>query len=207
MVEHLIGDNCGQAKKYVDETTGERIAKLLPGFFYITNENEHIMTILGSCVATCIRDPKSKVGGMNHFMLPKAGEGYEGAWSDGESALNRFGNYAMPNLINSLIKNGAVKTRLEVKIFGGGQLLDMSTNVGEQNIDFVTTYLQSNELEVVASDLGSNHARKLIYDPITGVTRLKRLRDVYTGYVVSKENALLKDLSALESPTPGGERK
>jgi len=45
-------------------------AKILPGEFYVTGHDEQIVTVLGSCIAVCVRDIKSGVGGMNHFMLP-----------------------------------------------------------------------------------------------------------------------------------------
>lgn len=187
--------NAGEAKRFVDNTSGEIISKVFPGFFYVTKNAEQIMTVLGSCIAACIRDPISKVGGINHFMLPTSQENRSGAWVEGKSAENRFGNCAMDNLINALIKHGGVKKRLEVKIFGGGQLLDMSTNIGARNIDFVREYLEAHDLEITASDLGEDYARKVIYDPLTGVTKLKRLREVYRGYVIHQEKELLQNIA------------
>src|SRR5688572_23908338 len=50
---------------------GQAIAKLLPGDFYVTCEDEILDTVLGSCVSACIRNPRLGIGGMNHFMLPR----------------------------------------------------------------------------------------------------------------------------------------
>lgn len=191
----------GQAEFYENKKTGETIAKVLPGYFYTTKKPEKIMTVLGSCISACIRDPISAVGGMNHFMLPIGGDRGSSLWSKDAGAANRFGNFAMENLINALIKQGAVKSRLEVKIFGGGRVLDIATDVGAKNIDFVKFYLKVEKLEITASDVGENYARKIIYDPISGRIKLKRLRDVYSGYVVSQEKKLLQSIK--EKPATG----
>ncbi len=122
---------------YFDRQFGARAAKVLPGEFYVTSQDMLIVTVLGSCVAACIRDSESGIGGMNHFMLPDAGgDGSTSSWG-GESA--RYGGYAMEMLINDLLKRGASRSRLETKVFGGGAVLAgfTSNNVGERNGRFV----------------------------------------------------------------------
>ena len=42
------------------------------GEHYVTSDPAIMLTtILGSCVAMCLRDPLAGVGGMNHFLLPE----------------------------------------------------------------------------------------------------------------------------------------
>ena len=84
------------------------MVKVFPGEFYVTSKpDEMLVTVLGSCVAACIRDPRTGIGGMNHFMLP---QGHAGGWGrDPEST--RFGNFAMEKLINELIKAGCARER------------------------------------------------------------------------------------------------
>src|SRR5258706_3809641 len=97
--------------------------KILPGEYFVHNEDLLIMTTLGSCIAACLWDRNARVGGMNHFMLP------EGA---GESG--RYGSYAMELLINEMMKRGGSRMSMEAKVFGGGQgVAGMnSMNVGER---------------------------------------------------------------------------
>ena len=57
--------------RYVDREHGVIAAKILPGEYYVTQEDELITTVLGSCISACIRDKESGMGGMNHFMLPE----------------------------------------------------------------------------------------------------------------------------------------
>lgn len=184
----------GDAKRFVDKSSGDTIAKVLPGYFYVTKHAETVMTVLGSCIAACIRDPFAGVGGMNHFMLPMGESNRTDAWGTGPSAANRFGNFAMENLINSLIKHGAQKNRLEIKLFGGGRVLNISSDVGAKNIAFIENYLETEKLTVSARDVGDDCARKVLYDPLTGRTRMKRLREVYNGLVASQERELMESL-------------
>ncbi|MFK7956015.1 MAG: chemoreceptor glutamine deamidase CheD [Lysobacterales bacterium] len=187
----------GEAQRFVNKNTGNIVAKVLPGFFYVTRHAEQIMTVLGSCVAACIRDPIEGIGGLNHFMLPMGSETSGSAgWGSGASAENRYGNFAMENLINALVKNGAVKSRLEVKLFGGGRVLDISMDVGSRNARFAQDYLQMENLSLTASDVGGDYARKVIFNPITGKARMKRLQEVYNGYVVSQEKQLMESLES-----------
>jgi chemotaxis receptor (MCP) glutamine deamidase CheD len=110
-----------------------------------------LVTVLGSCVAACIRDPKTGIGGMNHFMLPEGG----GDQHDMLSSSARYGGYAMEVLVNQLVKLGASRNRLEAKVFGGAAVLRGFTtvNVGEMNSEFVLDYLRTERIRVVAEDL------------------------------------------------------
>ena len=99
-------------RRVYDAANAVWMVKLFPGEFYVTGKpDEVIVTVLGSCVAACIRDPVAGIGGMNHFMLAQHTSGTWGA--DLRSA--RFGNFAMEKLINELIKAGCSRDRLEVK--------------------------------------------------------------------------------------------
>ncbi|HET6786331.1 MAG TPA: chemoreceptor glutamine deamidase CheD, partial [Aquabacterium sp.] len=111
--------------------------KILPGEYFVFDEDLLIMTTLGSCIATCLWDRQAKIGGMNHFMLPDNG--------GGGNDSGRYGSYAMELLINELLKMGATRATLEAKVFGGGAVLSgmTSLNVGERNTDFVLDYLKT----------------------------------------------------------------
>jgi len=181
--------NAGDAT-IVERRDGSVIAKLAPGDFFVTSDATPILTVLGSCVSACIRDPVLGVGGMNHFMLPVGDKARSKAWG-GSRAVNRFGNKAMDSLIFSLENAGASRARLEVKLFGGGRVLDLSQDIGAHNVEFALGYLKEKNIPIETMDVGENYARKLIYEPSTGVARMKKLREIYTGYVVSSEKQLL----------------
>jgi chemotaxis receptor (MCP) glutamine deamidase CheD len=100
---------------------------------------------------------------MNHFMLPQnAGDGGD-RWLDPQVGLaTRYGSFAMERLINDLLKGGARRERLEIKLFGGGRILAGQTDVGTRNISFVRDFLCKEGYKAAAEDLGgSPHARLL----------------------------------------------
>lgn len=165
-------------RRYFDARHNKNVVRVLPGDHYVSrNNDEMIVTILGSCVAACIRDPDTGIGGMNHFMLPESNSGKWGA----TNANMRYGNFAMETLINEILKTGCPRERLEVKLFGGGNVIPGSLKVGDQNGEFALNYLHYEGLKPKACDLGGKHARRIHYFPETGkVDRLllKRTADV-----------------------------
>jgi chemotaxis receptor (MCP) glutamine deamidase CheD len=111
-------------------------------------------TVLGSCIAACIRDPERGLGGMNHFLLPD-GDGN----GDSEEA-KRYGVNAMEILINSLLRAGARRDRLEAKLFGGASMFDRLRNIGAENAAFAKRFLQAEGIAVIGGDTGGTSARR-----------------------------------------------
>ena len=170
---------------YFDRTFDCDAAKILPGEYYFTPKDMLIVTVLGSCVAACIRDKVSGIGGMNHFMLPDGG----GDTDSPVSASMRYGTYAMEVLINDLLKAGARRENLEAKVFGGGAVLQGFTaiNVGERNAKFVRIYLQNEHIRVTAEDLNDVHPRKVYFFPRTGKVLVKKLKQMNNNTLVNRE--------------------
>src|SRR5512133_2286494 len=67
--------------------------KVLPGEYFVHDQDVSITTTLGSCVAACLHDRTAGIGGINHFMLPDGGD------ADDAAAGGRFGAFAMELLI------------------------------------------------------------------------------------------------------------
>lgn len=162
---------------YFDRQFGTPGIKLLPGDYYATHQDMVLVTVLGSCVAACIRDPQAEVGGMNHFMLPEGGDA-----TSPFSATARYGVYAMEVLINELLKLGARRANLEAKVFGGGQVMAgfTQTNVGERNAAFVKQFLAMERIPIVAEDLRDVYPRKVFFFQKTGRVMVRKLRDPQT---------------------------
>lgn len=178
---------------------GQVIAKLLPGDYYVTTQDEVIDTVLGSCVSACIRNPKLGIGGMNHFMLPRPSGNGNDAWeSGGIGRATRYGTASMEQLINRILKAGGTRADLEVKIFGGGRVLKTLTDVGDHNVTFVREFLKQEGLRVTSEDVGDTCPRHVQYFPLTGRVRVRHLtsshaRDVARN-VASHEQQYLKGL-------------
>lgn len=141
------------------------------GFRLTDDDTEVLSTVLGSCVAVCIRDPATGRGGMNHFLLPTPDTDFR----DLESIAMRYGSFAIERMVNKLIAGGAERNRLEIKVFGGANMFDGTSQIGSRNADFVEEYLQTEGLGVIAANLRGNNARKVRYHPATGAAWVKRL--------------------------------
>jgi len=143
----------------MNETAAAKRVHIIQGEYKVVDDPDVVLsTILGSCVAACLRDPVAGVGGMNHFLLPGSG----GAASSGGDAT-RYGVHLMELLINGLLKRGARRDRLEAKIFGGAKTIASFSNVGEQNAAFATQFLKDEGIPIVSSSTGGEHGRKLEY--------------------------------------------
>ncbi|MFK5913913.1 MAG: chemoreceptor glutamine deamidase CheD [Woeseiaceae bacterium] len=184
-----------EIKRYWDKTNDIFAAKILPGEYYVTANNEAITTVLGSCVSACIRDTVFRIGGMNHFMLPLGKEMNHTEQSLMSNAA-RYGNFAMEKMINDILKNGGTRENLEVKIFGGGLVLQnmKSLDIGRGNIDFVREYIALEELRLVGEDVGDVFPRKVIYFPLTGRVKVKKLRQMHNRTIIEREDDYMSSL-------------
>lgn len=183
---------------YFDRHFCKDAAKVLPGEYFVTEKGMLLVTVLGSCVAACVRDADSGIGGMNHFMLPDDGG------RDVIANSARYGTYAMEVLINHLLKMGVRRNRMEAKVFGGGAVMASlaSSNVGTRNAEFVLNYLKVEKIPIVAKDLLDSYPRKVYYFPETGKVLVKKLHRVHNETLFSRERAYKDRLSGTQM---GGE--
>lgn len=174
--------------RYWDNENHIVTAKLLPGEYYVTNQDEMITTVLGSCVSACIRDVVTGVGGMNHFMLPQTTKSRLNNRDENVVGnATRYGNFAMEHLINIILTNGGRRKNLEVKLFGGGKILATLGDVGATNIKFVLEYVDAEALKLVSQDLGDTYPRKVNFFPATGKVRMKKIKDLHNDTIVLRE--------------------
>ncbi len=184
--------------RYLDRDHGIVAAKILPGEYYVTSENELITTVLGSCISACVRDKESGIGGMNHFMLPETNEA---KMKQGSDALignaTRYGNYAMEHLINTILSNGGRRKNLEIKVFGGGKIIPTLSDVGQSNINFILDYITQEGLLLVSQDLGDIYPRKVIYFPKTGKVGMKKIQDLHNDTIAQRERQYSRNIKDL----------
>jgi len=174
--------------RYWDKNRDLATAKILPGEYYVTSKTETIVTVLGSCVSACIRDPVAQIGGMNHFMLPE-NQDSSGKWAGSDlSEANRYGTYAMEHMINDILKHGGQKQNLEVKIVGGGQIIKGMSDVGNKNIVFIKDYLLTEGMKIIGEDLGDIYPRKVMYNAGSGRLQVKRLRSLHNDTILKREH-------------------
>ncbi len=140
----------------------ERMVHVVQGQFEILNDpNAVLSTVLGSCVAACVRDPLLQIGGMNHFLLP-------GDNNSGRNDSLKYGVQAMELLINGLLQRGASRERLEAKLFGGARVVEGLSDIGQQNAAFAKRFLQAEKIACVGESLGGDRPRRIRFWATTG---------------------------------------
>jgi chemotaxis protein CheD len=183
--------------RYWDRRMGLPAAKILPGECYVSENGEMIVTVLGSCIASCIRDTRLGIGGMNHFMLPVQKTDKSIARTNLANSALCYGNWAMEFLINEILKRGGRRENLEVKLFGGGRVLQGMTNIdiGARNLRFVYEFLSRESLSVSSQDVGEDYPRKVLYFPDTGAVKLKKLRSVANETIEKREQDYIESMA------------
>jgi len=169
---------------YYDAHFGMHAAKISPGELYASQRDILIVTVLGSCVSTCLMDPVMRIGGMNHFMLPDR-TGSQSVVSEPA----RYGAHAMEMLINNLLSMGARRDRLVAKVFGAGRVLPGMSDVGARNAQFALDYLDREGIAVAARDIGGHHARKVYFFVETGRVLVKEIRQLHNDTLIDRERA------------------
>jgi chemotaxis protein CheD len=142
------------------------------GMIFVSSKECMITTVLGSCISICLWDPSSGTGGMNHYMLPLwNGEGLPSA---------RYGNIAIPKLIEKMIDYGCEKGNLRAKVFGGGELLSIpqkgEMSIGTQNIILAEDILNREGIQMISKDFGGTYGRRIQFNTMTGIVLLKRFK-------------------------------
>ncbi|MBI5562172.1 MAG: chemotaxis protein CheD [Deltaproteobacteria bacterium] len=125
---------------------------------FARNGNYIISTILGSCVAVCLWDPILRIGGMNHYLLP--------LWNGDGLPTPRYGNVAIPMLVEKLLSIGGRRENLRAKVFGGANVLESVgglMEVGSRNVTLAEDTLVQEEISIIGHDVGGTAGRKVIF--------------------------------------------
>lgn len=177
------------------------VYEVYAGEYYVTDDTEVVLsTLLGSCVAVCMRDKWNKIAGINHIMLSNSAQPEEMLTNSDA----RYGIHAMELLINELMKAGANRSRLEAKVFGGGKVLNQgSGQVAYSNVEFAVSYLKKEGIPILARDTGGEEGRKIYFFPDDFSVYLRRIEMAKPlAEVKQQEKQYLKELKGTER---GGE--
>jgi len=148
------------------EETRYRKVHIVQGEYFVSDDPDVVLvTLLGSCVAACIRDPVARVGGMNHFLLP----GDDKAARNG--AAERYGVHLMELLVNGLLRRGARRERLEAKLFGGARTMEAFSDIGQKNVAFAERFLKTENIAYLGGSYGGESGRRLQFWPVCGRAR------------------------------------
>jgi len=137
-----------------------------PGQLFVSGDAGTMTTILGSCVAVCLHDPKQRIGGMNHFLLPN---------SPGPAEVeSRYAAPAVAHLVAQLLARGASQRRLIAQIVGGASVLAAfgahHQHLGLKNVTAARDALATYRIPITGTDVGGARGRKLVFSPRDGAT-------------------------------------
>jgi len=129
---------------------------------------------LGSCVGVTLYDPKNKVAGLAHVMLPSSVE------IRNNSNKAKFADTALEVLLDKMIRAGARKQNLVAKMAGGAQMFNFSSKndvlkIGERNAIASKKKLKEMGIRIIAEDTGGNYGRTIELDANNGELFIKTI--------------------------------
>lgn len=132
---------------------------------------------LGSCVAICVYDPLVKVGGIVHVMLPLSTM----AVDDKNKA--KFGDTALPYLLEEIERSGAKRSRLDLKLVGGAEMFTYEIKserlkIGERNLQVIEESCQKLGLKISDRCVGGNSGKSVTMDLENGSIQVKTVNGI-----------------------------
>lgn len=141
------------------------------GEIFFSREPAHVVAVLGSCVAVALRDPRSGVGGMNHYLLPR--------WRGGAETA-KYGDVANVWLLARFQRLGIPVSRLRAKIFGGACVMrafcDQPNRLCEENVATARAFLELHGIPIDEEHVAGNCGLRLVWDTGDGSASVRRLR-------------------------------
>lgn len=166
--QEQVGDYFTGKHRYYDQVNEVTVVKVRSGESYATTKKgEMLVTVIGSGISVCMYDPVAKVGGMANFLLPE---------SKNADIPLKYGQYILERLVEELTAQGASKAYIEVKVFGGADIIKNVAMTGEKNVDFINQHLKDQKFRILQADLGGSWPRRIHYYPDTGKAMMRTLR-------------------------------
>jgi chemotaxis protein CheD len=145
---------------------------LRPGELLITQEPQWIITLLGSCVAVTMFSARCRVAAICHAMLPRHRERERPAAS--HSQRFRYLSHAIPAMVEPFARLHLPPEEVEVKVFGGGNVIDLGGDppedhlIGSTNIAMARELLAAARFRIKAQSVGGSRGCKILFNTHTG---------------------------------------
>lgn len=159
----------GPSPTHVPDAGNRTQVYLHAGQLFASTGPTAITTVLGSCVAVCLHDPATKLGGMNHFLLPLHVE---------RDRSPRFGTIAVPQLVDAVVRAGAQRSSLVAKVFGGASVIgtiSTARRLGDENARLALRLLEEAGIPVLDHDVGGSRGRKVVFFADEGTAWVRQL--------------------------------
>ena len=138
----------------------ERVAVHI-GDVKIAANDATLFTIgLGSCVAIALYDPKVKIGGLAHAMLPHPSNGRK------DAPPGRFAATAVPQLLDMMKEAGASQRRIRARLAGGASMFrDLlegdGLKLGRRNVEAARDALTALGIPIDGEDVYGTYGRSV----------------------------------------------
>lgn len=147
-----------------------RRVNVMQGMSHVTDEPGVVLfAVLGSCVACCLYDPRARIGGMNHFLLPEPRHGRIGA----ADAAQNYGLYAMETLVDAMLRKGADRVSLQAHLYGGANMHAGMQAIGTGNIRYARTFLTRMGIRLSQTNVGGDVSRRVDFRAAGGQVRCR----------------------------------
>ena len=130
---------------------------------------------LGSCLGIALYEPRARIGGLAHAMLPR--------FEQGRIKTNpaRYVDTSIYVMIDEIIEKGGRRQNIHAKIVGGARMfatMGLETmDIGERNIESAKDTLKSEGIPIKGMDVGGNKGRTMSFDLTTGIIEIKTIRE------------------------------
>lgn len=139
---------------------------LFAGTVFASSEPHAVTTILGSCVTVCLWDYVLRIGGVNHYQLP--------FWNGDGLPSPKFGNIAIPKLVEKMLLLGSARKNLRAKVTGGSSRFVSPIEVARTNVMIAERILDQEHIPIIGMDVGGASSRKIIFETDTGSLFIKK---------------------------------
>ena len=146
---------------------------LQPGELYVSDQDDLVYTVLGSCVSVCLFDDINCIGGMNHYRLSArtttAATRMEG--------MDQYGEEALADLLALMRQKGAMMSFLKAKVFGGASMSSVPPHepsaVAHGNLSVAHRFLEAHDIQKVSENTGGNFARRILFHTSSGMVLMQ----------------------------------
>lgn len=142
---------------------------LHPGYIFVSQEPHLVHTVLGSCISVCLWDSVNKFGGICHYIYSTASNGERNG---------KYGEMAIPHLLNLMMEIGAKKESLKAHIVGGGENSNFRSPIGMDNATLAQKLIKKYQIEVLTQDVGGQFGRKIIFNSGSGEILIYKINDI-----------------------------
>jgi chemotaxis protein CheD len=135
----------------------EAVHTVNPGDVVLGGQGDRMVTLLGSCIAVVLTDPRRTVGAMCHIV-------HTGEVRSGKLVGGSHGSVASDLMFKILGDHGIDARQCHAYVYGGGNMfpaLVTESHVGERNADWVRDELAACGIQVLHEDVGGAAYRRL----------------------------------------------